>query len=77
MRSKSWYQSTCDDNSLVTFNLSVDVGDQTIINTDQESQLASRYMITFTVNQGRHCDGRPRWLLQHGIRQHLELSKRA
>ena len=46
-----WYQSTCDDNSLVTFNLSVDVGDQTIINTDQESQLASQYMITFTVNQ--------------------------
>lgn len=44
-----WYQNNCNDNTAVNFALTVNVQDQTIINTTQPAILDSRYMITFTV----------------------------
>lgn len=44
-----WYQNTCDDVRPVTFDLSVNVNQQTIINTTQTSSPDSRYMITFEI----------------------------
>lgn len=44
-----WYQNTCDDTTPVNFALTVDVQDQTIINTTQNINPDDRYMITFTV----------------------------
>lgn len=44
-----WFQNTCDDPRSVDFGLSVDVNNQTIINTNQPSSPNSRYMITFNV----------------------------
>lgn len=46
-----WYQNTCDDTSPVNFGLSVNVSQQTVINTTQPASPNSRYMITFTVEQ--------------------------
>jgi hypothetical protein len=46
-----WYQNTCNDNLPVTFALSVNVQDQTIINTTQAASPNSRYMITFNIAQ--------------------------
>ncbi len=44
-----WYQNTCDDTRPVNFGLSVNVSQQTVINTSQPASPNSRYMITFTV----------------------------
>lgn len=44
-----WFQDTCNDPRAVTFGLSVNVGNQTIINTTQPTSPDARYMITFTV----------------------------
>ena len=44
-----WYQNTCNDTTPVNFALTVDVQDQTIINTTQPISPDARYMITFTV----------------------------
>ncbi len=44
-----WYQDTCGDTRPVTFGLSVNVNQQTIINTTQAASPDSRYMITFEV----------------------------
>jgi hypothetical protein len=46
-----WYQNTCNDTRPVNFGLTVNVQDQTIINTTQPTSPNSRYMITFTVEQ--------------------------
>jgi hypothetical protein len=47
-----WYQNTCEDNTPVSFVLSVNVQDQTIINTTPTAiSVGARYMITFTVAQ--------------------------
>lgn len=44
-----WFQDTCGDNRAVTFGLSVNVNEQTIINTTQTASPNSRYMITFDI----------------------------
>lgn len=44
-----WYQDTCNDTRPVTFGLSVNVNQQTIINTTQGASPRSRYMITFKI----------------------------
>ncbi len=44
-----WYQDTCNDTRALTFGLSVNVNQQTIINTTQASSPGSRYMITFDI----------------------------
>ncbi|MBN1679997.1 MAG: hypothetical protein JW966_06870 [Anaerolineae bacterium] len=44
-----WYQSNCEDTTPVNFALTVDVSDQTIINTSQPVALNAHYMITFRV----------------------------
>lgn len=46
-----WFQNTCDDNSSVTFDLSVTVMDQTIVSTKQQSAPNSHFMITFRIGQ--------------------------
>lgn len=46
-----WYQNACTDTRPVNFGLTVNVQDQTIINTTQPASPNSRYMITFTVGQ--------------------------
>ncbi len=46
-----WYQNTCNDTRPVNFGLTVNVQDQTIINTTQPASPNSHYMITFTVEQ--------------------------
>ena len=44
-----WYQNNCDDTTPVNFALTVDVQEQTVINTTQPINVDDRYMITFTV----------------------------
>jgi len=46
-----WYQDTCEDTSPVTFDLSVTVQQQTVLNTQQQIAPDARYMITFDVEQ--------------------------
>jgi len=44
-----WYQISCGDNTPVNFGLSATVQGQTVINTTQNANLDSHYMITFSV----------------------------
>lgn len=44
-----WFQSSCNDNTPVNFALTVNVQNQTVINTTNPISQDARYMITFTV----------------------------
>jgi hypothetical protein len=46
-----WYQNPCDDNTPINFGLTVNIQDQTIINTSQPISLDARYLITFKIAQ--------------------------
>lgn len=49
-----WYQDDCDDVLPITFELTVNVGGQEVIKTQQNPvAVGNRYMITFTLNQDR------------------------
>lgn len=44
-----WHQNACEDTTPVTFDLNVDVLEQTILNTQQSIAPDARFMITFSV----------------------------
>jgi len=48
-RSKCGHQNACEDTTPVTFDLNVDVLEQTVLNTQQSIAPDARFMITFTV----------------------------
>jgi len=45
-----WHQNACDDTAPVTFDLSVNVLEQTVLNTQQQIAPDARFMITFAVS---------------------------